>query len=100
MATLSRAIPSLRRASITAGTIPEIEADLLRRSVHALTAGRATCHHCRRTPLIGEVVGMYGDDLVCELCRPLRVAEPDRTARVRSPEYAKVVRAVPRPRLI
>lgn len=96
MATLSGPFPGLKRASIPAGTIPEIEADLVRRSVDALAAGRALCTHCRRTPLIGEVVGIYGDDLVCELCRPLRRAAPDRSARVRSPEYERVVRAVPR----
>jgi hypothetical protein len=100
MATLSRAIPSLRRASITAGSIPEIEADLVRRSVLALTAGRAVCHHCRRTPLIGEVVDIYGEALVCELCRPLRRAAPDRSARVRSPEHERVVRQIPRPSFI
>jgi hypothetical protein len=81
-------------------SVTEIEAALVRRSVGALGAGRPNCVHCHRTPLVGEAVHVYstpgGDDVVCELCRPRRTAEPDRTVVVRSPEGAGTVRPVPR----
>ena len=65
-----------------------LEDALLRRSVGALSADRTHCHHCRRTPLVGERVYVYespsGDRLVCELCRPLRREPPARDLLVRS----------------
>lgn len=76
-----------------------IEAALLRASVDALAAVRPACHHCHRTPLVGERVHLYDarsrTDVVCELCRPLRAAPPDRTALVRSPEQGASVQQVP-----
>ncbi len=76
----------------------EFEAALLRASVDALSAGRPTCRHCHRTPLVGERVYLYdsqrGTDVVCELCRPLRAAESDRTELVRSPERGASVQAI------
>jgi hypothetical protein len=36
-----------------------------------------------------------GEELVCELCRPLRAAMPDRSVLVRSPEQAGLVRSLP-----
>ncbi len=73
-----------------------LEAALLRASVDALSAARFRCRHCHRTPLIGERVHIYSTrhrtEVVCELCRPQRVAEPDRTAIVRSPEQSSVQR--------
>jgi hypothetical protein len=52
------------------------EISLLRKSVGALAAGRHHCWHCQRTPLVGEHVHLYGDRLVCELCRHLRREAP------------------------
>ena len=78
-----------------------IERALVRSSVGALTKGRDTCRHCHRSPLVGEVVHVYGsgtrrgEELVCELCRPLRAAMPDRSVLVRSPEQAGLVRSLP-----
>ena len=73
-----------------------IEAALLRASVDALAAGRFTCRHCHRTPLTGERVHLYearhGTQVVCELCRPKRIAAPDRSVIVRSPEQGSVHR--------
>lgn len=91
---LIASLPRFGRAApaVPAPWIPEIEDALVRRSVDALHAGRATCRHCHRTPLVGEEVYRYGTDLVCELCRPLRRGAPDGTALVRSPEHARVVR--------
>lgn len=64
-----------------------IEAALLRASVDALSDERHICRHCHRTPLVGERVHLYaarrGTDVVCELCRPLRVSEPERSELVR-----------------
>jgi hypothetical protein len=78
----------------------EIEAALLRASVDALSAERPTCRHCHRTPLVGERVHVYEakhrTDVVCELCRPLRTAGPDRTELVRSPEQGHSVQQVAR----
>ena len=73
-----------------------VAAALVRRSVGALSDRRHCCRHCRRTPLVGECVYVYGEELVCELCRPLRRSAPDRTLLVRSPEGAGAVRTVPR----
>jgi hypothetical protein len=78
-----------------------VAAALIRRSVGALSAGRHTCRHCHRTPLVGEMVYLYAkgahdEEIVCELCRPLRVAQPDRTLLVRPAEQAGAVRTVPR----
>ena len=72
--------------------LTEIEDSLVRRSVGALHAGRVTCRHCHRTPLVGEEISLFGTELVCELCLPLRRGRPDGTAIVRSPEHARVVR--------
>jgi hypothetical protein len=85
--------------------VATIEKSLLRASVGALGAARHTCRHCHRTPLVGERVYLYAaakgaEDLVCELCRPLRTAPPDRSRLMRSPEQAGSVRplgARPRP---
>jgi hypothetical protein len=78
-----------------------IAAALVRRSVGALSAGRHRCRHCHRTPLVGEYAYLYdagarGQEIVCELCRPLRTASPERVVLVRSPEQASAVRAVRR----
>jgi hypothetical protein len=78
----------------------EIEAALLRASVDALVAVRPACRHCHRTPLVGERVHVYESrhrtDVVCELCRPLRAAPPDRTELVRGAERGTTVQAVAR----
>ena len=75
---------------------PLVEISLLRQSVGALSARRHGCVHCHRTPLVGEVVHMYGEALVCELCRPLHRESPSRSEAVRSPEHQRAVRARPR----
>jgi hypothetical protein len=75
---------------------PLMEISLLRHSVGALSARRHGCVHCHRTPLIGEVVHIYGERLVCELCRPLHRERPARSETVRSPEHDRAVRARPR----
>ena len=84
-------------SAIARPAAPLLDVLLLRRSVGALTAARTRCVHCRRTPLVGECVHVYssskrGEELVCELCRPLRTAPPDRTIRVRSAEAVPLVR--------
>ncbi len=73
------------------------EISLLRKSVGALEAGRTRCWHCRRTPLVGEEVHLYGERLVCELCKALRHEPPGRTEIVHSPEHERAVRLL-RPR--
>jgi hypothetical protein len=75
---------------------PLMEISLLRHSVGALSARRHGCVHCHRTPLIGEVVHIYEERLVCELCRPLHRERPGRSETVRSPEHDRAVRARPR----
>jgi hypothetical protein len=72
---------------------PLVEISLLRHSVGALSARRHGCVHCHRTPLVGEVVHIYDDRLVCELCRPLHREPPARSESVRSPEHDRAVRA-------
>ena len=75
---------------------PLVEISLLRHSVGALSALRHGCVHCHRTPLVGEWVHMYGDRLVCELCRPLHREPPARSEPVRSPEHERAVKSRPR----
>ena len=78
----------------------EIEAALLRASVDALASVRPTCRHCHRSPLVGERIhvyeGRHRTDVVCDLCRPLRTAAPDRTELVRSPEKGASVQMLDR----
>jgi hypothetical protein len=82
--------------TLTRHRTPLLEISLLRHSVGALKARRHDCVHCHRTPLIGEVVHIYGKGLVCELCRPLHRERPSRSEIVRSPEHDRAVRARPR----
>ena len=99
MPTVSLPSPLARRPRRSSSAVA---AALVRRSVGALSADRHTCRHCHRTPLVGERVYLYAkgahdEEIVCELCRPLRVAAPDRTVLMRSAEQAGAVRTVPRP---
>jgi hypothetical protein len=86
---------SLRR-SPSMPVPPPLERALLRRSVGAAEAQRHRCLHCHRTPLTGEVVHVYGDRLVCELCRPLRREPPARSELMHSPEHERAVRVTRR----
>ena len=52
----------------------------------------ATCSHCHRTPLIGEHVHLYGDLVVCQLCRHLRREPPGATVVVHSSEHHRTVK--------
>jgi hypothetical protein len=69
-----------------------IERALLRRSVDMLTGERPCCAHCHRTPLVGERVYFYDEQIVCELCRPRRREHEQRSELVRSPEHKRAVR--------
>ena len=73
-----------------------LEWALLRRSLTVMSAGRSRCHDCGRTPLTGESVYFYEPrtKLVCELCRPLRRARPDREDIVHSSEHGLTVRSL------
>jgi hypothetical protein len=85
---------TLRRAPAPAR--PALEHALLRRSVGEHEAHRHRCSHCHRTPLTGEMVHIYatvdGERLVCDLCRPLRRAAPDRSELMHAPEHERSVR--------
>jgi hypothetical protein len=82
---MARTLPTLLPA--------DLELRLLRKGVGVLAEGRDRCADCGRTPLTGEQVHHYGSrTLVCELCRPLRRREPDRTARVPHSERGQTVK--------
>jgi hypothetical protein len=71
----------------------DLERELLRKSVGALAAGRATCDGCGRTPLVGERVHLFGDGaLLCDLCRPRRSDLPERSEAVHHSEHGHTVR--------
>ena len=72
------------------------EISLLRKSVGALAASRSRCEHCQRSPLVGERIYLFGERLVCELCRPLRREVPARSEIVHSPEHQRAVKLMPR----
>lgn len=89
--TLSAFADSGRRAII--GDAASLERELLRRGVGALTADRHRCADCGRTPLVGERVYLYeGDEIICELCRPLRRADPVGSDFVRHAGHGQTVR--------
>jgi hypothetical protein len=72
---------------------PELERQLLRRSVMALAAGRDRCDGCHRTPLVGERVHVYdGGRVLCELCRRERREAPVRSEAVLGSEHGHTVR--------
>jgi hypothetical protein len=50
------------------------------------------CSHCHRTPLVGELVHVYGERLVCQLCRHLRREPPGSTVVVHSCEQHRTVK--------
>ena len=68
------------------------EISLLGKGRHAAAAGSA-CSHCHRTPLVGEHVHLYGERLVCQLCRHLRREPPGETVVVHSSEHRRAVKA-------
>jgi hypothetical protein len=71
----------------------DLERQLLRVGVGALSADRASCSDCGRTPLIGEEVYLYERErVVCELCRPRHAAAPLSAERVRHSEFGQAVR--------
>jgi hypothetical protein len=70
----------------------DLELRLLRKGVGALTAGRAACADCGRTPLAGELVHRFGAAVVCQLCRGGRRHAPDATERVRHCEHGHTVK--------
>ena len=71
----------------------DLERHLLRMGVGALSAERARCNDCGRTPLIGEEVYLYEHDrVVCELCRHRHAAAPLSAERVRHSEFGQAVR--------
>ena len=71
----------------------DLERHLLRVGVGVLSADRASCRDCGRTPLIGEEVYLYERDrVVCELCRPRHTAAPLSAERVRHSEFGQAVR--------
>jgi hypothetical protein len=75
----------------------------MRRSMDDSAAAQDRCAHCRRTPLIGELVHVYvaaGEEerLVCALCRPLRREAPAGTRLMHSPDHERSVRVRERER--
>jgi hypothetical protein len=74
---------------------PDLERELLRKSVSLMDAGRHRCCDCGRTPLVGEHVHVYGRGTnVCELCRVLRHDAPQRTELVRGEGRGATVRVL------
>ncbi|HEX2016214.1 MAG TPA: hypothetical protein VGN69_05915 [Solirubrobacteraceae bacterium] len=81
----------------TARRTDELERELLRQGVGALAADRHRCADCHRTPLIGEHIYRYEtEQIVCELCRPLRRRAPIGSETVRHSEYGHAVRLTAR----
>jgi hypothetical protein len=69
------------------------EISLLRKSTSDRDLVAATCAHCHRTPLVGEHVHVYGERLVCQLCRHLRREPPGETVVMHSSEHLRAVKA-------
>jgi hypothetical protein len=73
-------------------TIGPPELSFVRSSMRALTGAREGCEGCHRTPLVGETVYFFAEQMVCELCKPLRHDTPTRSERVHSCEHELTVR--------
>jgi hypothetical protein len=74
------------------GVLKPTELSFVRSSMKALEERRRGCAQCRRTPLVGETVYLFGEDMVCELCRRLRTDQPERSEVVHSAEYELTVK--------
>ncbi|MGI8904724.1 MAG: hypothetical protein ACR2IP_13970 [Solirubrobacteraceae bacterium] len=73
--------------------MPELELALLRRGVDELSADCERCEHCRRTPLVGERVYVYGaGSILCELCRTAASEAPTASRVVHGPEFGHTMR--------
>jgi hypothetical protein len=83
----SPSLPRRRRFSFAAPR----EISLVGASLRALASGRLACAHCRRTPLVGEVVLVEGERMLCALCRPAGHGD-GQEAVVHSPERGQTVR--------
>jgi len=83
--------------SIAARIAPSLERRLLQNGVGALVAGRAPCHDCGRTPLVGELIHHYtGGRMLCQLCRRRRREDPVSSEPVRGSEFGHAVRLTDR----
>ena len=88
-----RAEPGAMPRPLPALSEPDLEREMLRKSVGALRAERARCADCGRTPLVGEQVHVYARGaLVCELCRLTRRDAPERSHPVAHSERGQAVR--------
>jgi hypothetical protein len=82
----------LHRRAI-APAVSDLERELLRRGVGALTADRHRCVDCGRTPLVGERIHLFDPgEIVCELCKPLRTDDPVGADHVRDGAHGTTVR--------
>ena len=73
-----------------------LEHQLLVKGLGALARDRAHCASCGRTPLAGERVHVYEDEVVCALCRPQRAEEPVSIELVHHCEHGHTVRRLAR----
>ena len=80
--------------SALARPLTALETALLRRGGGVAGPSPEICHHCRRTPLIGERVHYYGSDLVCDLCRSRRDESPDASRLMHSTGRDRAVRVL------
>lgn len=72
-----------------------LELALLRRGMDERAAGLETCSRCRRSPLIGERVYLYGKGRVlCELCRCLCREPPNSSHVVHTPAFGQSMRII------
>lgn len=88
-----RAEPGAMPRPLPALSEPDLEREMLRKSVGALRADRTRCADCGRTPLVGEQVHVYARGaVVCELCRLTRRDAPERSYPVAHSERGQAVR--------
>jgi hypothetical protein len=71
----------------------DLERQLLRKGLGALTRDRHRCTDCGRTPLAGERIHHYEHgEVVCALCRTRHGGEPAETVTVLHCEHGHTVR--------
>ena len=75
----------------------DLELALLRRGVDERAADLERCGRCRRTPLIGERIYLYGEDSVrCELCRATEREAPVASQLIHGPEFGHTIKIADR----
>ncbi len=77
--------------------MPDLELQLMRRGLDDMAAASERCGRCDRTPLLGEIVHVYADQVLCDLCRERERRPPLAIRSVHGPEFGHTMKVRARP---